>query len=322
MYAYVGGAGMRVGVIGSNHLSAPLSVREELVLACQRAFPFGIKEGVLLSTCNRLEIYFSGEDLSTAHTELLQRLRREGMESFEPYFYTFFGVECFAHLVCVTGGLDSVQVGETEIQRQVKEAYQMAGCVSSPMHYLFQKSFKLAKEMRSLGLVTPSPVSLPATLFALLEEMGCSSGSVLFIGNSAVNRKAMELFMHRGVDEISLMTRSTRDVSLGVPLLNFEQLSSWVEYDVVICGTRAADYLLHEEDLVGGRVPSLVIDLSVPRCVAPSLYPHVRLVDMEQINARMGERGLVEEMEGVKEWVWEKVYSYNEAFRERSCICL
>ena len=120
---------MRIGVLGINHKSSELPVREMLARACLCKFAKQAEIAqelycVVLSTCNRTEIYFSADDLAVAHTLILSCLREEVPEPFEHKLYTYFGFDCFLHLAMVTSGLDSVILGESEIQRQVKIAYE------------------------------------------------------------------------------------------------------------------------------------------------------------------------------------------------------
>ncbi len=136
---------MRVGLIGINHKLADLKLRELLAYACQKRFGpvFSTHENhsfVLLSTCNRTEVYFSSEDLTNTHNYLLSILRQEVKYEFEQKLYSFFGYDCFFHLSRVTAGLDSAIVAETEIQGQVKTAYDNAQEFSqlpSDLHFLF-----------------------------------------------------------------------------------------------------------------------------------------------------------------------------------------
>ena len=105
----------------------------------------------MLSTCHRTEIYFSALNLAEAHSEILQVLRREIALAFEHELYSYFGFDCFLHLGYVVSGLDSVIIAESEIQRQVKVAYEEVQWyypLPSCLHFLFQKSLKIGKEKR------------------------------------------------------------------------------------------------------------------------------------------------------------------------------
>ena len=118
-------------MLGINHKLADLKLRELLAKASQRRFGAGISTHgshhfILLSTCNRTEIYFCSDDLAATHTYLLSILRNEVDEEFDQKLYSYFGRDCFHHLARVTAGLDSAIVAETEIQGQVKKAYEFA----------------------------------------------------------------------------------------------------------------------------------------------------------------------------------------------------
>ena len=128
---------MRVGLIGMNYKLFDLEIREHFAKEAERllernlGFPL-----VLLSTCNRTEIYYSAEDLSEGHSAILSELKSGIGEFSDDNLYSYFGEQCFGHLAKVASGLDSVILGEAEIQRQVKEAYEKA------LEYYF-KSLKI-----------------------------------------------------------------------------------------------------------------------------------------------------------------------------------
>src|SRR6185295_5000201 len=112
---------MTIGVFGINHKQADVTLREKLSNAFQRHFSINspIRNSVLIATCNRVELYFSGDDLAEIHQSIIALLRQEVSEEFEQKCYSFFGKDCFWHLAKVTAGLDSAIVAETEIQGQV-----------------------------------------------------------------------------------------------------------------------------------------------------------------------------------------------------------
>lgn len=147
---------MRVGVIGINHKLANVQLRERLAKVCQRRFVAGScihsdHTFVLLTTCNRTEVYFASEDLTATHSYLLQILRDDIEDEFDQKVYSYFGYDCFLHSSRVTAGLDSAIIAETEIQGQVKEAYESASehiSLPSELHYLFQKALRIGKKVR------------------------------------------------------------------------------------------------------------------------------------------------------------------------------
>ncbi len=132
---------MRIGVVGINHRLAGLELRDSLARICQKKFgsdriTHSNHSFILLSTCNRTEVYFCSDNLPESHSYLINALRGDVSEDFDQKLYSFFGSDCFLHLCRVTAGLDSAIVAETEIQGQVKTAYEKAA-----QKFLFQVIF-------------------------------------------------------------------------------------------------------------------------------------------------------------------------------------
>ncbi len=290
---------MRIGVLGINFKSAEIGVREFVSKACQkrisRISDIARKYAcVVLSTCNRTEIYFSADTLAEVHSELLNILREEIPIAFEHKLYSYFGFDCFMHLAQVTSGLDSAIVAESEIQRQVKIAYEQTLLhypLPSCMHYLFQKSLKLGKEIRSNLSLSQNQVTIAKILFEISQQLlkNLSEVPLLFIGNSEINRRVMAYFKRKGVEKISLCTRSLLSAKEmaekeNLSLLPWEKLSCWQDYPLVICGSNAPHYIVSSpRDELDAR---LVFDLSVPRNVDPSLSRHrkLTLLNMEELS--------------------------------------
>ncbi|MFI5333719.1 MAG: hypothetical protein ACHQT8_00955 [Chlamydiales bacterium] len=290
---------MRIGVMGMNAKSSELDLRERLTRAAQKLFgldsaPLRIENSLLLATCHRTEIYFSGDDLPAVHGEILELLRKELELPFEEHLYSHFEGDCFLHLAMVVSGLDSVIIGETEIQRQVKRAYENAllyRSLSTPLHFLFQKCFKIAKEMRSTSFFPRGNLSLEGSVFQLFKQQLNLEGPVLFIGNSAINRKIMRFFRRKDVEKLALCTRGLHAAHEfahegSVNLIEWNEISSWQKYPLVICGTNLPEYLLTEQAMQGEINTRLIIDLCVPRNVDPRLAddPRITLLNIESMN--------------------------------------
>lgn len=261
---------MQVGIIGINHRLADLKLRELLAKGCERRFKTVIYPSLtalLLSTCNRTEIYFSSEDLAETHSHILDVLRQEVTETFDTQLYSFFGLDCFTHLSKVTAGLDSACIAETEIQGQVKNAYEWGRFhqkLPSDLHFLFQKSLAIGKHVRS-SLHIPS--GLPTFEDALYEmalehHPGLANARVLFVGASAINKTLITYFKTKN---LNLYLYSKSKQNLNVPLI--QHLSEWESFDVIIFGSKSTDYLIKE----ARKSHKLVFDLSVPRNVDPHL---------------------------------------------------
>lgn len=293
---------MRVGVLGINHKLADLKLREELAKACQRWFgPLqAIHDNhhfILLSTCNRTEVYFSSHDLTATHTYLLSILRVEVDDEFDHKLYSYFGIDCFSHLTRVTLGLDSAIIGETEIQGQVKLAYENTSDyhdLPQDLHFLFQKALGISKKLRSelqLGR------GMPNLEHAILQTgkhvfQDYENTRLLFVGASEINRKILSFLKNKNFQNITLCNRSEEQAEAweelyGVKHLPWAQLSRWQEYDWVIFGTKSPDYLITHKDVHACSISQkLVMDLCVPRNVEPRLGQDSRitLLNIDQIN--------------------------------------
>lgn len=291
---------MRVGVIGINYKTSSLDLREVLAKACRfcfspERFSFKMPGTVLLSTCNRTEIYFGADDLTEAHGMILAELREYIHEPFEQKLYSFFGADCFWHLAQVAAGLDSAILSETEIQQQVKQAYQAActrGGLSCCLHFLFQKSLKISKEVRAAFPLPRGLPSLEKVLFQIVHKGQANRKfKTLFIGNSQINRQILPLFRAKRDSSLTLCTRSPEKAKAlfdnDVELVDWSILPHWPLWDVIICATQHQEYLLHEEQTqeFPFRESRLVFDLSVPRNVDPRLsnHPYLYLFNMEQL---------------------------------------
>jgi glutamyl-tRNA reductase len=306
---------MRVGIVGVNHKSADLHLRDLLAKACQKRFsPGGYAHGehafVLLSTCNRTEVYFSSEDLAETHSYLLRILRYDVTEEFEHKLYSYFGYDCFTHLCRVTVGMDSAILAETEIQGQVKNAYEAAallGRLPRDLHYMFQKCLKIGKEIRTLF---PSPRGMPSIEDGIFE-VGASifpnfqTKKILFVGVSDINCKILMKMKAAGFENIALCNRTDRKAKKlaileSILFVPWHELSTWHEFDVVMFATKSPEYLICKEDIpIGFLSKKVVIDLSVPRNVDPQLgsHPDVTLLNIDQINQHVDQVRLLKKIE-------------------------
>ena len=291
---------MQIAILGINHKSADLPLREKLAKACARLFgaPCSIHihfSWVLLSTCNRTEIYFQAEDPAQTHTYILNALRCEIEEEFEHRIYTYFGTDCFFHLARVTSGVDSALIGETEIQGQVKRAYE-ATIVYRPLapelHFLFQKCLKIGKNIRSNTQFSQGALSIEEiVLNAAAEQLGdIYQQKILFVGLSEINYKIFSYFRQKGLCSIALCNRTDEKAKLiaereGIEPLPWKLLPLWIDFDLIIFGTKCPHFLVGRTDLKKSLSRKLVIDLSVPRNVDPALgrHPHITLRNVDQL---------------------------------------
>lgn len=280
---------------GINYRTSPVAVREKFAVSqrlqdetCERLCraPF-IDACVLLSTCNRTEVYFSSRCPDIAAEAIPRLIAGEEMDDFCGNFYLHTGRKALRHLALVAAGLDSMVIGETEIFGQLKSAYRSArvcGAASGSLHRIFQRSFSIAKKVRSCIPLTVGPTSVGAAAVYLAQQvLGNLEGlSVLLVGAGDVARSTAQSLVSRGAKSIFVANRSyDRAVDLaeciGGRVIRF---SEWIPYlestDIVIVSTAAPVYV------VGASVvrqacaarhgkPLFLVDLSVPRNIDPAV---------------------------------------------------
>jgi glutamyl-tRNA reductase len=313
---------MQIGVLGINYKSAPLHLREKIAQACCRISPHKI----VLSTCYRTEIYIGHENLAEAQADLFSDLKKWIPHSHEHAFYTYFGKECFLHLACVTAGLDSAMLAESDIQRQVKVAYEETRAqqkLSAPLHYLFQKSLKLGKAVRSTFPLFQSPLHLEGMIYQLVNKILGSSPSLLFIGNSDINRKMIHYFWRKGQRGMTLCTRGLESahsfaLDYQLSLKDRSELDHWHQYDGVIAATHSENHLI--TSMPAKTTTRLILDLSVPRSIAPSFkrHPELPLLDMEQIGTFFEQHHSMRlsEVESIKNYLQQSVERYTALYEK------
>lgn len=285
---------MRVGILGINHKLASLGLREAIAAACNKYF--GSEKIVhadhaflLLSTCNRTEVYFASEDPAQAHSYILNLLREEIKSDFEQKIYSFFNYDCFYHLTRVTAGLDSAILAETEIQGQVRTSYEFASGkeqLPAELHFIFQKALQIAKQARHTLLNQFSNSSLEQLMWRLCVEQFKESPKILFIGASQVNIKALNYIHRKDYGELWICNRTDSKAQefagqAHIFHLPWSELETWKSFDVVCCATKAPAALIQSQTTpIKTR---LFFDLSVPRNIAPEMAEIGFLYDIDQL---------------------------------------
>lgn len=333
---------MQVGIIGVNHKLASLTLRECMHRVFQKYFsgtclPF--TNFVLLLTCNRSELYFSSSDLAATHSTILGILRQELSEEFDQKLYSFFGRECFLHLARVTAGLDSAIIAETEIQGQVRRAYEQAcgeRLLSRDLHFLFQKSLQIGKDVRTRHLAeTPRHATLEQAIYFTMADFFPASPTTLMIGASEINVKVARFLKRRGIHAIwisnrSVLRGSTVASEIGIPLLPWERIASdWAYFDCIISATKSERFVLSSREILSSFAEltkadlmkrKLLVDLAVPRNIDPALpLPHWHLYNIDALNTRLQgqKRALEHVLERAEKSLHASVQSKLHAFSER-----
>jgi glutamyl-tRNA reductase len=265
----------------------------------------GLREAVLVSTCNRVE-YFGAtampEQAAAAWPDFLRRFHSVP-DDFSPLSFQMRGVPCVEHLFSVASGLKSMVVGETEVLGQLKGAYDVArthGQTGKWLNRLFQSSFAAAKSVRSRTAITRGRVSVGSVSVELAEKIfgdlrGCH---VMVIGAGETSERTARALQRHGVPSILVANRTyERAFALAAELGG--QAVHWEEWedralgvDIMISSTSAPHYVLTQEKLAAllrrrERRPLFLIDLAVPRDFEPSinLLDDVFLYDIDDLQS-------------------------------------
>jgi glutamyl-tRNA reductase len=304
---------MAILVYGLNQNSAPIEVRERLVVPEEDLVPAvlslaaapGIREGIILSTCNRTELIVLGEGpeaRTTLRGFLIQRGRVTG-EELDRHAYLHVDADAVRHLFRVAASLDSMVVGEPQILGQVKDAFaaaQAAGTVHAGLDHLVRRALQVAKLVRTATGIARSPVSIAKAAAMRAHEVFGSlrEHAVLIVGAGKMARLAAEHVVSSGVGSIAVVNRSWQSAAdlarrmQGTAFPWEERARLLGVSDVVIVSTGAPQHVIVlEEVLQAARVrrgrPLFLLDIALPRNVDPRVnqVDNVYLYDLDDLRA-------------------------------------
>jgi glutamyl-tRNA reductase len=298
---------MNLFCVGISHHTAKVETRERYAgPRSEDAFraESGCAEALLLATCNRVEMY--GSAAAPIATEQIARwLAREETEAVQDAgaFYRYEGEECVRHLFRVAAGLDSMVIGETDILGQVKKAYANARDsrnVGPLLHRLFQRAFRVAKQVRTRTDITRGAVSVGSVAVELAVKIfgDLRERKVLILGAGETSERTARALSSRGVTDIRVSNRSLERAENLAGLVRGRAISfrEWPlqcrEIDILISATAADEPLLTREILAPlirerSDCPLFIIDTAVPRDVAPEVndMEGVFLYDMDSLQS-------------------------------------
>jgi glutamyl-tRNA reductase len=297
---------MNIFCVGISHHTASVETRERYAAPSSPSAalqqPIGCAEALFLSTCNRVELYAASADYIPTQT-IASFLAAQSHADEADFFYRYEERECVQHLFRVAAGLDSMVVGETEILGQAKKAYAAAresGTAGPYLHRLFQRAFRVAKQVRSSTEITRGAVSVGSVAVDLAQKIfGKLHGrKVLIVGAGENAERTARALVSRGVDDLRLTNRSADRAAnlaegVGARTVPFESwLSQCHEIDILISSTAANEPILTQEKLapiLARRVdrPLFIIDIAVPRDVAPQVneMDGVYLYDIDSLQS-------------------------------------
>ncbi|HEX8181676.1 MAG TPA: glutamyl-tRNA reductase [Pyrinomonadaceae bacterium] len=291
---------MSIVLVGLNHKSAPVEVRERLAFsddACTeslRALVDGevIHEGLIVSTCNRVEVLAETGSTDSAAgatriSNFLSDVRRVPPDFFHSHLYTHAEDEAVRHVFRVASSLDSMVVGEPQVLGQVRRAYSLAvaaGTAGRVMHRLMHHTLHVAKRVRSETGIADSAVSISYTAVELGRKIfGSLKGStVLLVGAGEMAELAAQHLVAAGAQRILVANRTHETgaelaAKFGGEAVSYNALTKHLaDADIVICSTAADGYVvtpqMAREALEARRnKPAFYIDISVPRNVDPAV---------------------------------------------------
>jgi glutamyl-tRNA reductase len=284
-------------VVGANHHTTPIELREKLALGAERLPRFrqgaaglnGLRELAILNTCNRLEFYGLADDRATI--EALERefcqLQNVPPEEFARIRVQATGDGMIQHLLEVASGLDSQMIGENEIFGQVKAAYaeaQAARSAGPVLNRIFQKGFQAAKYVRTHTAISAGQISTAnvAVDLALTIFGDVSRARVLLLGAGEIGEKTARAFRSRGTRELTVASRTLERAmqlatELGAVALPFDQVENRLsEHDIIVCATAAPHPVITASAVAAAMKrrpaqPLFLIDLALPRDVEPAV---------------------------------------------------
>jgi len=305
---------MSIVLVGVNHKSAPIEVRERLAFtedACAaglRSLVDGqiVREGLIVSTCNRVEVLTETSQLSDSTERVIQFLTRSDYlpgSFYETHLYTHTDDQAVRHLFRVTSSLDSMVVGEPQVLGQVRRAYSIAleaGTTGRVLNRLVHHAFRVAKRVRTETGIGANAVSISYMAVELGKKIfkSLKGQTALLIGAGEMAELSARHLVNAGVSRVLLANRTEEPAArlaneLGGEAVSFDQLSSYLaEADIVICSTAAEHYVITEQmarEALNKRRnrPSFFIDISVPRNIDPAVgdIPNVFVFDIDDLES-------------------------------------
>ena len=284
---------MTINVLGINHKTTPIGIREKLVFD-KKSVPQalrdikkikGVNEVVLLSTCNRTEIYTENDK---DNSQIISWLRNQNSSvDITTYTYNHYDEDAIKHLFNVTSGIDSMVIGENEILGQVKNAFKIADdqkTVKSTLKRLFEYSFNVAKQVRTDTDIGSNPVSFMFTAMSLVKKIfsKLESKNAVVLGSGHMSQLAIKYLQSHGITDIRLTNHSSEK---GKKIADENNcVYSKIHYlgnlisssDIIVSSTSSSTPIIGKGLIesclkTAANLPLVIIDLGVPRDVEPEI---------------------------------------------------
>lgn len=303
--------------VGTSHHVAPVEFREQLAFSNEQLIEslnhlrdsYKLQEAVILSTCNRVELYavtnsnqFT-ESPTKSLLDFLSHYHRVGLETLKKWSFHHRNLDTILHLFRVTSSLDSMVVGESQIVSQVKEAYDLsrsAGGTGEILNRLFGKAFSVGKRIRTETTITTGAVSISYAAVELAKKIfnTLEDKTVAIIGAGEMSELTAKHLVSNGVSKVIVANRTyERAVKIaekfkGTPVAYENDLGFLIDADIVISSTDAPHYLIERKPLIEimrkrKHRYMFLIDISVPRDIDPdvSKINHAFLYNIDDLEA-------------------------------------
>jgi glutamyl-tRNA reductase len=343
---------MPIVVIGVNHRTGPVSFLEKVMIP-DSTMPHALKslsgrddirEAVVLSTCNRTEIYAVVERFHGAYDEIQKFLSETSginVEDIEPHLYSQWDEEAIKHLFEVSSGLDSAVLGESEIIGQVRNAWEVAmaeGASRNTLNLLFRYALEVGKRARTETAISRSTASVSHSAVEMAEDIiGSLAGKrVLVVGAGEMGEGVATALAREGAEHVTVLNRTeSRGEALakkvGAKVSSFEQLEQELSTtDVLVACTGSGNVIIDQAMLRRARenvsTPVLIVDIALPRDVDDKVaeLPGVTLRDLDHLSA-WAQRGLelrAAEVNQVRAIIGDEVQRFSQDQAQRQAAPL
>ena len=298
---------MNIGVVGVNHNLAPINVREAVsftdtkkIEAINILLDSEIDEIVILSTCNRSEIYISGENIQQKVDEVANFYKDYfGVKDIEQYLFKKTTLEAIQHLFDVTAGLDSLVVGEDQILGQVKDAHEFCmklGATKKVFNKLFRDAVTTSKEIKTITKISQQPLSISYIGVKLLKEkMGTLEGkNALIVGLGKMNLLTLNHLEEENVKNIYIANRNiekTKEIEnkfdniIPIEYSDRHKIIQEKSIDIVISATSSPHLVIKYDDMPKLDKKIYIMDIALPRDIDTKLKElnYVELYDIDDL---------------------------------------
>lgn len=296
---------MNIGVIGVNHNSAPISIRERVsftdtkkIESINYLLDYGIKEIIIISTCNRSEIYICSKNIEDK-VEIVKDFYEEFFEAdgIKEYLFSKTSIDAIQHLYDVAAGLDSIVLGEDQILGQVKDAQEFSmklGASGKILNKLFRESITTAKEIKNETKISQNPLSISYIGVKFLKERlgSLKDKNVLIIGVGKMSRLTLNHLREEEVKDIYVCNRSyckVEDIKDEyeniIPIKYEDRYKTLDKVDIVISATSSPHTVIKYNDMPTLSNEIYMMDIALPRDIDDRIneIKNVKVFDIDDL---------------------------------------